>query len=850
MIAVLRAGSLIALAALVASGPGCRSSARPASLEPDRVETTVTAPESLLPAVRRVELENGLTVVIREDHRQPVVALAVSHPGDTHLFRHVMFERTGRFSAEEVRRVVFTSGGFRKTVSLPGRTIFLSGFPAENLDDFLRLEAARMGPLDLMSVARTRETRRISREERESGKGAWEKLEAEMRLHLSDDPLEDRRARRATIVIVGDVTEADCLSRIRELFGSIPSGKSPPERRPSGEAVSGIDRAVFSTDEGGHRMLFACRSKGAAGLSMPLRELLGSVLVERVSKRIESDDLSPKGGVAVGACEPALFSFRLVVRSRADRDVAEELLLREIDRVTQEPLSGAELERVRTRIRARFVRRNESVVGRAISLARYAPEGNLAGRASFLRDLANLTPRQFLAGARLMFLGARTFTGWAKGLPEAECPLEWTGEAMDTETPLALPRLAPFTEKRLPNGATLLVKRVAGAPLVSFRVYVPGGEVTDLAAPIAKLLATGFRNEEDGREWDEGRIRSWLEERAAILRADGNGIALQVLSEHREDAVQFLSCLARFPTFPREAVAREREKALQRFVEREQNPEAVAMALLNRSLYPGHPRARRTTAPEGLRREEVVSGHRKLWRPGRAVIVAVGDLDPVGMVAVLARGFEGWEGGPPSELSGAPEYPNAGSPDQFTFRRSDRVELLLGARTDRRWGPDFVALCILESILCSRRGRFFRAVPDLARGYLAWRADEQPGAFLLHLRTRADRMEETLEGVLRELVTFLQTGLTEEEREEGKSHARNRSWWRGGDSSSIAEALVEMKRYDLSSDQGEKFVRGVDEMTGEGLERVARKYLSVDRLTKVVVGPVDRRGRVIPLHGK
>jgi predicted Zn-dependent peptidase len=54
-----------------------------------------------------------------------------------------------------------------------------------------------------------------------------------------------------------------------------------------------------------------------------------------------------------------------------------------------------------------------------------------------------------------------------------------------------------------------------------------------------------------------------------------------------------------------------------------------------------------------------------------------------------------------------------------------------------------------------------------------------------------------------------------------------------------------VKRYDLGSDYAGKYYREVGAVTREEVLRVARKYLDLENLTTVIVGPVDKSGKLI-----
>jgi zinc protease len=109
----------------------------------------------------------------------------------------------------------------------------------------------------------------------------------------------------------------------------------------------------------------------------------------------------------------------------------------------------------------------------------------------------------------------------------------------------------------------------------------------------------------------------------------------------------------------------------------------------------------------------------------------------------------------------------------------------------------------------------------------------------------AKKKDEGLKGVMKELSGFLKDGPTEEEVRDAKAYLLGSfvsSWETVED---LAEYLLTVKRYDLGLDYAAKYHKAVGSVTREEVLRVARKYIDLDHLTTVVVGPVDKNGKLI-----
>ena len=134
--------------------------------------------------VSQDRLDNGLTVLVLEDHRAPVVTLQVWYKvgsrnerlgitGISHLLEHLMFRGTPKYGEGEFTRLVKTRGGSLNAFTSADHTVYFERFTTAHLDLMLELEADRMANLNLDQTNLEAE-RQIVMEER--------------RLRTSDDP--------------------------------------------------------------------------------------------------------------------------------------------------------------------------------------------------------------------------------------------------------------------------------------------------------------------------------------------------------------------------------------------------------------------------------------------------------------------------------------------------------------------------------------------------------------------------------------------------------------------------------------------------------------------------------------
>jgi predicted Zn-dependent peptidase len=218
-------------------------------------------------------LDNGLRVVISEDHLAPVVAVNIWYdvgsrhetPGRTgfaHLFEHLMFQGSRNVGRTDHFGLISEAGGTLNGTTWCDRTNYYETVPANHLETALWLEADRMGGLlDALDQDNLDNQRDVVKNEKRQTRdnqpyGRWLELFHELAYpdghpyqHSTIGSMEDLDAAsledarnfystwyapdNAVLSIVGDVDTDAALSAVRKYFGGIPPKGSFPKAPPS-----------------------------------------------------------------------------------------------------------------------------------------------------------------------------------------------------------------------------------------------------------------------------------------------------------------------------------------------------------------------------------------------------------------------------------------------------------------------------------------------------------------------------------------------------------------------------------------------------------------------------------------
>lgn len=211
------------------------------------------------------KLDNGLKVVIKEDHRSPIVVTELWYKvgssdeptnkgGLSHLLEHMMFKGTDKISGSDFERLIAKYGGMNNAFTSYDYTGYYELFPANRLSLALELEADRMTHLKFDPKAFAKEHQVVMEERRQrTDDNPIAKAYEEFRLQALPDspkgesvigPMEELKSislpdlkawyqqwyapNNATLVIVGDVKPEAALAEVKRYFGSIKSQPLPP----------------------------------------------------------------------------------------------------------------------------------------------------------------------------------------------------------------------------------------------------------------------------------------------------------------------------------------------------------------------------------------------------------------------------------------------------------------------------------------------------------------------------------------------------------------------------------------------------------------------------------------------
>jgi zinc protease len=402
-----------------------------------------------------VTLDNGLRVLLLEDHRSPVAAFQVwyrvgsrnearGRTGLAHFLEHMMFKGTPTHGPRQFSRLVEQNGGRDNAFTSQDVTSYYINIAADRLPLVLDLEADRMQHLllDPGDIASERqvvlEERRTRTDDDPSGFLSEEVSTLAFKAHPYGQPIlgwaedveritpEAMRAfyrtyyvpNNAIVVAVGDFRAADILDRIKQRFGGIPRGPDPPPVLAVEPPQNGERRVVVQRQAELPIVYLAYHVPSGASADAPALDVLSSVLsggrASRLYRALVSDGqiaLEAGGDYSFFMLDPYLFWFWATPLPGQKPETVEAALLAQMERLKTDPVNDEELRRAKNQIEAERVFAQDSVYQRATQLAQFELLGGYALDGKFLEKIRAVTAADLLRAARTYFPGDRKNVG-------------------------------------------------------------------------------------------------------------------------------------------------------------------------------------------------------------------------------------------------------------------------------------------------------------------------------------------------------------------------------------------------------------------------------------------------------
>lgn len=671
-----------------------------------QAQDTYFSPDDIDIPYEKYTLDNGLTLLVHEDHKAPIVAVNVWYhvgsknekPGKSgfaHLFEHLMFNGSEHYNDDYFQALERIGGTDLNGTTNTDRTNYFQNVPVAALDQVLFLESDRMGHLlEAIDQEKLDEQRGVVQNEKRQGENQpygrqWELMTKAMfpaghpyswtvigeMEDLNAASLEDVHEwfktyygpANAVIVIAGDINKDDIYQKVNKYFGDIPSGPTlvRPEVnipiRVSDTRQSYQDRVPES------RVTIAWNIPEWGNKELEMLNLASSVLSSgknsRLYKRLVYDDQIASNAFSFTWEKEIASNFIIQANVKPGESVddVEKALNEELERFIEEGPTEKELERVKAQYFSGMIKGLERIGGfggKSDLLAELTVYGGSPEYGDeILKWIAEATPEEVQIAAK-KWLSAGKHTLICTPFPE------YSTVESDVDRTAGLPELGePATAKfpdvqtaTLKNGLKVVLAKRSESPTVVMRMMFDAGYASDqFAKPGTASLAMSMMDE--GTETMSSlEINEQLSLLGASLSAysdlDASYVNLNTLKPTLEPSLDLMADVILNPAFPQEDFDRLKNQTLAGIQREKSQPVSMALRVMPKFLYgEGHAYSQPLTGSgyedtvESMTRDEMVKFHDTWIKPNNAQLMVVGDIDLDELVTLLEKKFSNWEKG-------------------------------------------------------------------------------------------------------------------------------------------------------------------------------------------------------------
>ena len=654
---------------------------------------------------KKFVMPNGLTLIVHEDHKAPIVAVNVWYhvgsknekPGKTgfaHLFEHLMFGGSENVKMTYISALEKIGATDVNGTTNEDRTNYFETVPVTALDYALFLESDRMGHLLESFDKKTLDTQRgVVQNEKRQGENepyavsdqlitdatyparhpySWEVIGSMDDLNAAslDDVKEWFRTyygpSNATLSIAGDVDPETVRAKVEKYFGDIPAGPPVAHQEAWVAKMAGTHRERVEDHVPQARIYKVWNIPQRGTAEEAYLTLVARVLTQgkdsRLYKRLVYDEQIATNVNAFMDTREIASQFHIEVTLKPGQDLpkAEASIDQELARLNDEGPTADELDRVKTSYIATFIRGLDRVGGFG-GTSDVLAEGQVylgdpEAYKKRLRYVESATAGQLQAAAKQWLADGQfvlevvpypKFTTNSKPVDRSKLP------------DVAIPpegKLPKLTRAKLSNGLNIVVAERHDTPVIDAIMLFDAGYAADqFSNPGTSTLTTTLLT--DGTKSRNAlQISDDLQRLGAQLQAssslDGSSVFLSAIKPKLDDSLSLFADVILNPTFPDSDFEREKKLLLARIEQEKAQPFGIALRVMPTLVYGkdhayGSPLtgSGTPTSVARIKRDDLIKFHSTWMKPNAAILIIAGDTTLSEIRPKLEKLFGGWQAG-------------------------------------------------------------------------------------------------------------------------------------------------------------------------------------------------------------
>ncbi len=661
---------------------------------------------------KKYVLPNGLTLIVHEDHKAPIVAVNVwyhvgsknERPGKTgfaHLFEHLMFNGSENFNDDYFQALERVGATNLNGTTNEDRTNYFQNVPTSAFDLVLWLESDRMGHLlGAIDQAKLDEQRGVVQNEKRQSENepyaiAWDLIvnatwpSGHPYAHRVIGSMEDLNAAtlndvyewfktyygaaNATLVIAGDVHPDTVYEKVKKYFSDIPSG--PPiahfntwiAKRTGEQRQEAFDRVpqariikVWNIPQWG--------SQEGIYLDL-LSDVLTSGKTSRLYKRLVYDEqIATNVSAFADLMEIAgQFYIDVMVKPGIDPKIVEKALDEELAKILKNGPTEKELKRVKSQYTASLVRGLERIGGFGgktdiLAMSQVFAKDPDAWKKHYAIAMSATTKDLQKVAQDWLSDGVYVLTI----LPFPPFTSEPTDSALRKTMPTTSEppsgKLPQFQRATLSNGLKIILAERKSIPAVTFSLLFNAGYASDKYSSLGTANLAMNMLDEGTKTRTALDISEELAQLGATLSTgsslDMSSVSMSALKINFDASLELFADVILNPSFPSSDFERLKKLTLAAIQREKVQPLQMGLRVIPQFLFGAqHPYAVPLTGSgteasvTALTREDMIKFHQTWLRPNNATLIVVGNITLSELLPKLEKLFSPWKPAPIPEMN-------------------------------------------------------------------------------------------------------------------------------------------------------------------------------------------------------
>ncbi len=425
-------------------------------------------------------------------------------------------------------------------------------------------------------------------------------------------------------------------------------------------------------------------------------------------------------------------------------------------------------------------------------------------------------------------------------------------------------KLPKPNETTLKNGMQVLILEDHKLPTFNMQMVILSGGLADPAGSegsaqyVANMLREGTktRNSRDIAEQVD-RLGASLSANAS-LTSFTSVVNASGMMENYDQILELFADVILNPSFPADELKKLKDRNVAQLRLQRSQPNFLSGEMFARAIYGKHPGGRFALTADQTGRftpEVLAKFHSTFYKPNNAIFAIVGDVNRAAVISSLEKAFASWQPGdvPKTEI---PKVEPTAASKIYLINRPNSVQtnIVLGTQSIERTSPDYFALEVMNQVLGGGGSArlFLNLREDKGYTYGAYSgvsSFKYPGAFRANTEVRTDVTKGSMDELMYELKRIRNEKVPAEEFEASKRTIVGGWALQLEFPQSSLQNAIQQKIYGLPADYWDTYPQKISAVTPEEAQRVAQKYINLEKLQIVAVGDASKISDVLKGFG-